>query len=177
VWSLPYLITLTQIDSLISISLHTHHHLSLLEKAASTQGFKLRFQTVEQRDATSTSPPVFVVELSMTGDWWERDENGKSVCFENMTRKFQGLGVTNREARYNAAKAATVKLRQMMPGTQFPEGEFSEEWYEWINDNLGENRSSFLFQCFLILIILIIIIIIIIISMPNITRFSAPSIC
>ena len=96
--------------------------LGILEKNATTQGFELRFQTIETRDATATNPPITVCELNMTGIWWERDEKGKAVGTQ-MTRKFQGLGVNHREAKYQAASAANVKLRQMMPGVQYKEGE------------------------------------------------------
>jgi hypothetical protein len=109
--------------------------LGLLEKSANTQGFELKFQTVEVREATAANPPITVVELLMTGTWWERDEKGNAVG-TYMTRKFQGLGVNHREAKYTAASAANVKLRQMMPGVQFKEGDFDDQWYEWIDTNL-----------------------------------------
>ena len=109
--------------------------LGILEKNAKTQGFEIKFQVVEEREATATNPKTVVVELLMTGLWW-RDERGKATS-THQTRKFQGLGVNNREAKYQAASAAAVKLRQMMPGVQYPEGEFSEPWYEWIDTNLA----------------------------------------
>lgn len=110
--------------------------LGSLEKAASQQGFSLKFQTIEHREATATNPPVFVVELLMDGDWFERDMTTGFFTSTKQVRKFQGLGMTNREAKYNACKAGTVKLRQMMPGVKFKEGDFDDEWYTWIDENL-----------------------------------------
>eukprot|EP00605_Chrysophyceae_sp_TOSAG23-4_P002678 GSChrysophyteH1.ASY1.ANO1.2954.1 assembled CDS len=110
--------------------------LGQLEKAAGQQNFKLHFQTVEHREATATNPPVYVVELGMEGLWFERDPDTGITTSNQEIRKFQGLGMTNREAKYNACKAGTVKLRQMMPGVVFQEGDFNDEWYTWIDENL-----------------------------------------
>ena len=111
--------------------------LGKLEAAAKTQGFSVRFQTKEVREATATNPPVYVVELEIDGKWFERDPDTGETTSKRMTRKFQGLGQSNREAKYNACKAGTIKLAQMMPGTRFKEGDFDTEWYEWIDVNLA----------------------------------------
>jgi hypothetical protein len=84
--------------------------LGILEKAASTQGFVLKFETVEVREATATNPPISVVELHMTGMWYEKDEKGAAVG-THMTRKFQGLGQATKEAKYAASKVRTSRFR------------------------------------------------------------------
>jgi len=109
--------------------------LGTLEKAAKQQGYKLAFFTVEQREATATNPAIYVVELHMTGMFYEMVV-GKGAVGTFTTVKFQGLGVTNREAKYAAAKQGNMRLAKMMPGVRFKEGEFPDEWITWVDENL-----------------------------------------
>lgn len=107
-----------------------------LEHQAKLRNFQLKFVTVEIRPATATQPQTFVVELHMHGAWFGRNDETGAIDKEVATRRFQGLGTTNRDAKYAACKVATQKLRQMMPGTMYMEGVFPDEWVQWIDDNL-----------------------------------------
>ena len=107
-----------------------------LEHQAQLRGFTLKFETIEIRPATATQPQMFVVELIMTGDWFDRNPETGEITREKCARRYQGIGTTNREAKYAACKVATQKLRAMMPGTVFLEGVVPDEWIEWIDENL-----------------------------------------
>jgi hypothetical protein len=107
-----------------------------LEHQAGARGFKLQFETREIRPATATQPQMFVVELIMTGTFFDRDKVTGQIVSEHCSRRYQGIGVSNREAKYAACKVATIKLRQMMPGTKYEEGFFPDDWVEWIDENL-----------------------------------------
>ena len=58
------------------------------------------------------------------------------------TKRYQGIGVTSREAKYKAASLAVKKFKSFMPGVQFPEGEFPEEWVQWVDENLTRGVSA-----------------------------------
>lgn len=77
-----------------------------LEHQASQRHFKLKFETLAVRPATATLPQTFVVELLMAGTWFERKDG--VITSEHCTKKFQGLGTTNKEAKYAAAKVKNV---------------------------------------------------------------------
>lgn len=105
-----------------------------LERQAKLRNLKIAFAIVEVRAASATNPTIYVVEAQMTG-LWHRVEHGEIIS-EYQTKRFQGFGENTREAKFNAATAAVLNLGDAMPGVKFAPGEFSEEWYQWIDDNL-----------------------------------------
>ena len=117
------------------LSMVTNTPLGALEHQAQQRNFKLNFVVLAIRPASATQPQTFVVELHMSGDWFERGDDGV-ITKEHCTKKFQGLGTTSKEAKYAAAKSAAAKLNAMMPGTVYEEGTFPENWMQWIDDNL-----------------------------------------
>lgn len=106
-----------------------------LEHQLVMRNLRSHFVTIEVREATAFSPQIFVVELRISGLWYSQ-VNGKTVSVDE-TKRFQGIAQNARDAKYNAAKAALLKLGAMMPGVNFNEGEFNDEWYGWIDQNLA----------------------------------------
>lgn len=86
-----------------------------LERQCSTRNLKIRFVIVEKREATLTNPTQWIVEVQLSGIF-HNIVNGEVVPTV-MTRKFQGIGLTTKEAKYNAASNAIINLGESMPGT------------------------------------------------------------
>lgn len=87
-----------------------------LERQASSRNLKIRFVIIEKREATLTQPTQYIVEVRLTGVYHTL-VNGE-VEARHMTKKFQGMGNTTKEAKYAAASSALLNLGESMPGTQ-----------------------------------------------------------
>jgi hypothetical protein len=85
-----------------------------LERQASGRNLKIRFVIVEKREATLTQPTNYIVEVRLTG-LYHTLVNGE-VEARHMTKKFQGIGQTTKEAKYAAASNALLNLGESMPG-------------------------------------------------------------
>ncbi len=100
-----------------------------------------------------------MLQVHLTGMWYKIV--GGDTFGEFGIRRFQGMGNTTREAKYAAAAAAIVNMGDSMPGdltsfdlskhssspplyslyslstgVKFKEGDFSDEWFQWIDENL-----------------------------------------
>jgi dsRNA-specific ribonuclease len=69
---------------------------------------------VQTREDGYTRKRYVVYECQLEGDWYELFE-GKVRCV-NEVKRFQGIGVSNRDAKAKAALAALKKLKDFMPG-------------------------------------------------------------
>ena len=58
------------------------------------------------------------------------------------TKRYQGMGTSSREAKFKAASLAVKKFKSFMPGVQFAEGSFPEEWVLWVDENLTRGVSA-----------------------------------
>ena len=85
-----------------------------LEKQATIRKLKINFKIIEQRQATLTQPTLWVVEVNLYGNF-QKLVNGE-VIIEKSIKRFQGMGNTTKEAKYNAASNALVSLGDTMPG-------------------------------------------------------------
>lgn len=83
---------------------------------------------------------VFAWQLHITGMWHEIVNGVPTSRLE--TKRYQGMGTTSREAKFKAASAAVNKFKSFMPGVQYPEGEFPEEWVMWVDENLTRGVSA-----------------------------------
>lgn len=88
-----------------------------LERQAMYRELKTSFKIVEIREASLSQPTTYIVELHLSGIW-HNFENGE-VKSEFKVRKFQGMGNTTREAKYNAASNAIINLGDSMPGIYY----------------------------------------------------------
>ena len=87
-----------------------------LERQASSRNLKIRFVIVEKREATLTQPTNYIVEVRLTGVYHTL-VNGE-IEAKHMVKKFQGIGQTTKEAKYNAASNALINLGESMPGEE-----------------------------------------------------------
>ncbi len=85
-----------------------------LERQCVTRGLKIKFVIKEKREATLTNPTQWIVEVQLSGVFHNL-ENGE-VLATQMTKRFQGIGTTTKEAKYNAASNAIINLGESMPG-------------------------------------------------------------
>ena len=90
----------------------------------------MKFNFLEEREATATTPPAFVFEVStfdfscttvtiftqllLSGDWHELINGEPRSYFD--VKKFQGIGKSTREAKYACVSSALAILRKQMPG-------------------------------------------------------------
>lgn len=88
--------------------------LAILDMEAKKRHLVLTARVVEERKATSMHAPYFVMEVVLTGMWFDMVD-GKAQMF-NGPKRFQGIGKTTREAKFKAANNALAKLKSMMPG-------------------------------------------------------------
>lgn len=98
------------------------------------RGLKSVYTFVETREATAMYDQYEVMEVTLSGHWFEI-VNGTPTESEG-DRRFQGIGKTTRDAKQNAAKTALTKLRATMPGIKFPPGTIPDDWAEWVRRNL-----------------------------------------
>jgi hypothetical protein len=114
--------------------------LGMLEAQAKVRNLTMKFQVIEEREATASNPPLYVVELHITGMWHEI-VNGAPVS-KLETKRYQGMSTTSREAKFKAASLAINKFKSFMPGVEFAEGDFPEEWVHWVDENLMRGVSA-----------------------------------
>ena len=105
-----------------------------LERQSINRGLKITFEIVEKREATLTMPTTYIVDVVLSGIWYFYDNGEVSGKFK--ARRFQGMGNTTRDAKYAAAKAALLNMGESMPGVKYKEGDFPEDWLEWIDENM-----------------------------------------
>ena len=85
-----------------------------LERQATSRNLKISFAIMEKREATLTNPTTWIVEVRLTGVYHTLVDG--EVEAKPGIRRFQGMGVTTKEAKYNAAANAIVNLGESMPG-------------------------------------------------------------
>jgi hypothetical protein len=110
--------------------------LVVLEDLAMQRNLKTAYKLGEERKATSMHAAHFIMEVALTGVWWDVPKGGgKPVKFIGQ-RSFQGIGKTTREAKFKAAQAALNALKNSMPGMEFEAGVLPERWLAWAHENL-----------------------------------------
>ncbi len=107
-----------------------------LERQCRNRGLAIKFIIVEERPASLVNPTLYVVEVygvhnnvvvvfsvkavlcycqvHLSGLWYTI-KDGDAVG-QQLTKRFQGMGQTTREAKYAAAAAAIVNMGDSMPG-------------------------------------------------------------
>lgn len=80
------------------------------------------------------------MQLHISGMWHEMI--GGVPVSKMETKRYQGMGASSREAKYKAASVAVNKFKSFMPGVQYPEGSFPEEWVAWVDENLTRGVSA-----------------------------------
>ena len=98
------------------------------------RGLKSKYRFVETREATAMYDKYEVMEVTLSGHWYEIVKGQPKESYGD--RSFQGIGKTTREAKQAAAKAALTKLRATMPGIKFKPGVIPFEWSDWCRKNL-----------------------------------------
>lgn len=112
---------------------------AVLAMEASKRNLRFRYYFVEKREATSMHDEFVVMEVSLTGHWFELVDG--DLRESHGARKFQGIGKTTREARYKAAEAALTKMRATMPGLKYASGEIPCEWRKWFWRNVDSETD------------------------------------
>ena len=107
---------------------------SVLNIEVLKRGLKSKYRFVETREATAMYDKYEVMEVTLSGHWYEIVKGQPKESYGD--RSFQGIGKTTREAKQAAAKAALTKLRATMPGIRFPQGVIPFEWSDWCRKNL-----------------------------------------
>lgn len=72
--------------------------------------------------------------MIIEGEWFELF-HGVPKCHFGIKR-FQGIGKTTREAKFQACTGALNKLKETMPGFRVRPGVVPDEWYQWLLTNL-----------------------------------------
>lgn len=112
---------------------------TILAIEASKRSLRLKYDFVEKREATSMHDEYMVMEVTLTGHWFEVVDS--ELRESHGPRKFQGIGKTTRAARYKAAETALSKMRATMPGLKYEAGEVPDEWRRWFWDNVDRGAS------------------------------------
>jgi len=107
---------------------------SVLNIEVLKRGLKSKYRFVETREATAMYDKYEVMEVTLSGHWYEIVKGQPKESYGD--RSFQGIGKTTREAKQAAAKAALTKLRATMPGIKFKPGVIPFEWSDWCRKNL-----------------------------------------
>ena len=115
--------------------------LGALEHQCEMRELKMQFITVEERESTALSPAMFVLELHLTGVWYELKEGHLQGIYQ--TKIFQGIGQSTRLAKDACASTAAMKLQAFMPGVKYKDGEFPDEWLGWTDENLSRGVSPY----------------------------------
>ena len=103
------------------------------------RGLKSLYKFVETREATAMYDQYEVMEVILSGHWFEIVDGKPRESYGD--RRFQGIGKTTRDAKQNAAKTALTKLRATMPGIKFAPGAIPDDWAEWVRRNLRRGAS------------------------------------
>ena len=107
---------------------------SVLNIEVLKRGLKSKYRFVETREATAMYDKYEVMEVTLSGHWYEIVKGQPKESYGD--RSFQGIGKTTREAKQAAAKAALTKLRATMPGIKFAPGVIPFAWSDWCRKNL-----------------------------------------
>ncbi|KAJ8608520.1 hypothetical protein CTAYLR_005737 [Chrysophaeum taylorii] len=112
---------------------------AVLAMEASKRGLRFRYEFVERREATSMHDEYMVMEVILTGHWFEVVDGELRESYGSRT--FQGIGKTTREARYRAAETALTKMRETMPGLKYDAGVVPDDWRVWVWENVEAGAS------------------------------------
>ena len=112
---------------------------SVLNIEVLKRGLKSKYRFVETREATAMYDRYEVMEVTLSGHWYEIVKGQPKESYGD--RSFQGIGKTTREAKQAAAKAALTKLRATMPGIRFTPGVIPDEWAGWCRKNLKRGAA------------------------------------
>jgi hypothetical protein len=88
-----------------------------LERQASSRGLSIRFVIIEKREATLTQPTNWIVEVQVSGIYHTLVDG--DIIPKQLTKKFQGMAQTTKDAKYAAASSALLSLGEAMPGKFF----------------------------------------------------------
>jgi hypothetical protein len=88
-----------------------------LERQASSRGLSIRFVIIEKREATLTQPTNWIVEVQVSGIYHTLVDG--DIVPKQLTKKFQGMAQTTKDAKYAAASSALLSLGEAMPGKFF----------------------------------------------------------
>ena len=113
---------------------------AVLEAEASKRGLKLRYCFVERREATATNDACVIMEVVLTGHWFEAV--GTELRESVTDRRFQGIAKTTRDARCKAAEAALQKMKKTMPGLKHAAGVLPSTWVDWAFDNIIDRGAD-----------------------------------
>lgn len=86
-----------------------------LERQARSRNLKITFKLAQRRVGSLTNPTTYIIELQLTGVFHTVSSTGEVIA-EPLLRRFQGMGATTKEAKYNAATNALINLGETMPG-------------------------------------------------------------
>ncbi|DAZ95818.1 TPA: hypothetical protein N0F65_008537 [Lagenidium giganteum] len=100
--------------------------IALLEREAAKFGMQVAYALLSERKGTSSTPPSFLVELTITGKW----------CGPSGQETVQAIGKTTREAKFKAAEAGLLRLKKLKPGLACDPGQLPQEWLDWLMSNL-----------------------------------------
>lgn len=89
-------------------------------------GLTITYQLLEERQGTANNPPLFLMELQITGKW----------CGPAGVEKMQSIGKTTREAKFKVAEAGMMRLKKLKPGLAYDLGVLPPEWEAWLFDNI-----------------------------------------
>lgn len=90
-------------------------------------GLQVTYQLLEEQPGTAIKPPMYRMELVLTGKWCSGANGRESI---------QAVGTSTREAKWKAAEAALCRLRKLQPGLAYEPGTLPDEWQQWLFDNI-----------------------------------------
>lgn len=105
-----------------------------LERQVKNRNLKIQFRHIEERAPSLTQPTVQVMEVTLTGHWFDIVDGESKSSFG--VKRYQGMGGTTKDAKYDAATIAILKMGTHLPGVQFVGKEFPSDWVEWVEKNL-----------------------------------------
>lgn len=106
-----------------------------LRQEAKRRKLLVFYQLVETRKADSWNPEQFIMEVGVSGKFYEVVGNTTKMVVES--RYFDGIGSTTRAARFRAATMALLNLRENAPGAQYAPGIIPAEWLDWAMSNIS----------------------------------------
>lgn len=86
------------------------------------------FEIVEEREATNFNPKMFVMQVTLKGQW-EEGQGAKTVVCE-------AVGVSSRDAKFKVSQVAILKMKTLKPGMRFEPGVLPMEWQQWVLSNI-----------------------------------------
>ena len=107
---------------------------SILQIEAAKYQLKVAYNIIEERKATSYHPKLYVMEVLIEGNL-DIDGNTK-------TARCEAIGETSREAKFKAAQAGLIKMKNLKPGMKFEFGEIPLNWRRWVFQNMARGVRS-----------------------------------